>query len=184
MALVKIACTCARCGKPFTHLHTCRNSADAASYEAWARDNITICPECLAREKSDRQAEAYQQYVASFGPEAQLPEISGVSPKQIAYAASLRQRFIAEELLRYQVDVNRFLRISRALRLENCGEDGRKALQAAAEKAGQPLEAWFESYYRPERLRRDCRLARAEDAAKIELIFTEANASKIIDALR
>lgn len=49
MALVKIACTCARCGQPFTNVHTCRNSAEASSYEAWARENITICPECLAR---------------------------------------------------------------------------------------------------------------------------------------
>jgi hypothetical protein len=103
MARVKITLKCEHCGKEFEHIHMCRNSTEAGSYEVWAR--------------------------------------------------------------------------------ENCDEAARDLMRKAADDAGKPFEIWFTAY-RADRLRRYFSLMYSADAAKIETIFSENAASKIIDALR
>jgi hypothetical protein len=56
-------------------------------------------------------------------------------------------------------------------------------MRKAAADAGKPFEIWFTAY-RADRLWRYFSLIYAADVAKIETIFTESSASKIIDALK
>lgn len=183
MSRVKMVLKCEHCGKTFEHIHMCRNSTEAGTYEAWARENITTCPDCYAAQKRAHQLDAVSGYISSFSDRHPLPEITGVSEKQIAYASSLREKFIRDEMLKIQLDINRFFEIADKLKPENCDEAGRDLMHKAAADAGKPFEIWFEAF-RADRLRRYFGLMYAADAAKIETIFTENSASKIIDALR
>lgn len=183
MARARIELTCTDCGKKFVHIHTCRNSREAASYEVWAKENITCCPDCLAAGRKAEQAVAVENYLASFAGEFCFPEITGVSDKQIAYAKSLRDRFIADELAHYHVDIPRFVMMAEKLHLNNCGEADKENLRAAAAKEGKTLEDWFADY-RTSYLKRNAHLVCPADVTKLEAIIAESNASKIIDALR
>lgn len=183
MSRVKMVLKCEHCGKTFEHIHMCRNSTEAGTYEAWARENITTCPDCYAAQKRAHQLDAVSGYMSSFSEQHPLPQITGVSEKQIAYASSLREKFIRDDLLKIQLDVNRFFEIADKIKPENCDEAGRDLMHKAAADAGKPFEIWFEAF-RADRLRRYFGLIYETDAAKIETIFTENSASKIIDALR
>lgn len=91
MARVKIEITCKECGKTFTHFHTCRNTTEAASYEAWALKHITTCRECdirLAEEADKNKKEAMEEKL-------NLPELSG-SEKQINWARTIRFDILKE----------------------------------------------------------------------------------------
>lgn len=88
MARAKINLTCSDCGESFEHIKFCNNRRDADSYEAWARENVTQCPTCYRKAQLARKLEGLD-----------LPEITGVSDKQIAYARKLRDRWAAEHRL-------------------------------------------------------------------------------------
>lgn len=183
MARVKITLKCEHCGKEFEHIHMCRNSTEAGSYEVWARENLTTCPACYAEQKNAKRGAELSGYISSFSDRHPLPQITGVSEKQISYASSLREKFICENLMPMQLDVNCFFEIADKLKPENCDEAAQDLMRKAAADAGKPFEIWFTAY-RADRLRRYFGLIYAADAAKIETIFTENSASKIIDALR
>lgn len=183
MSRVKMVLKCEHCGKEFEHIHTCRNSTEAGSYEVWARENITTCPDCYAAQKRAHQLDAVSGYISNFSEQHPLLKITGVSEKQIAYASSLREKFIRDNLMKLQLDVNRFFEIADRIKPENCDESGRELMRKAAADAGKPFEIWFTAY-RADRLWRYFSLIYAADVAKIETIFTESSASKIIDALK
>ena len=183
MSRVKMVLKCEHCGKEFEHIHTCRNSTEAGSYEVWARENITTCPDCYAAQKRAHQLDAVSGYISNFSEQHPLPKLTGVSEKQIAYASSLREKFIRDNLMKLQLDVNRFFEIADRIKPENCDESGRELMRKAAADAGKPFEIWFTAY-RADRLWRYFSLIYAADVAKIETIFTESSASKIIDALK
>lgn len=181
MARTSITLTCTRCGNEFKHIHFSRNQAEASSYEAWAVDHITVCPDCHAAEQAAKQQTALEEYMASFG-EHQLPEISGVSEKQIAYAEKLRAAYVAD-LMRARIDIPKFFQVSERVRIENLNAAGMEQAKAAAAKAGKSLDEWF-AEFRPEKIKLCCRLNSTADVRKIPLIFTQGNASKLIDALK
>lgn len=183
MARVKITLKCEHCGKEFEHIHMCRNSTEAGSYEVWARENLTTCPACYAEQKNAKRGAELSGYISRFSDRHPLPEITGVSEKQIAYASSLREKFIRDNLMPVQLDISRFFEIADKIKPENCDEAARDLMRKAADDAGKPFEIWFTAY-RAGRLRRYFSLMYSADAAKIETIFSEHAASKIIDALR
>lgn len=183
MSRVKMVLKCEHCGKEFEHIHTCQNSSEAGAYKAWARENITTCPDCYAAQKRAHQLDAVSTYASSFSEQHPLPKITGVSEKQIAYASSLRGKFIRDNLMKIQLDVSRFFEIADKIKPENCDEAARDLMHKAAADAGKPFEIWFAAY-RADRLRRYFSLMYSADAAKIETIFSENAASRIIDALR
>ena len=183
MARVKITLKCEHCGEEFEHIHMCRNSSEAGAYEEWAKENITTCPACYAAQKNAKRDAELSSYISSFSERHPLPEITGVSERQIAYASSLREKFIRENLMKIQLDVSRFFEIADKFKPENCNEAAQDLMHKAAADAGKPFEIWFTAY-RAERLRRSFSLFYSEDVAKIETIFTENAASKIIEALR
>lgn len=85
MAKATIEIRCAECGAIFTHSKTCYNREQANSYEEWAKDNITICPECF---KAQKAAEKLSKILAWLGNE-ELPALTG-SEKQIAWTEKIR----------------------------------------------------------------------------------------------
>ncbi len=181
MARVKLTLTCTCCGKSFEHVHTCRKSSEEASYAAWARENVTICPACYGAQKNAERTADLDAYLSEVNP--LLPEISGVSDKQVSYAASLRRRFVVDRLYPHKVNVAKFQRRAAQVSLRNISDADLSKLQAQAERAGVPFGTWFADA-RIDHLKNAFDLYRNEDVLKLELIYSERNASKIIDALR
>lgn len=182
MAKVRMTCKCENCGKEFEHIHMCRNTKDAEDYEKWAKENIAICPECYAEQKRMEKENKRKAYMAEIEDEHKIPEITGVSEKQIAYAERLRSLFI-DDLATYNVNLKKFFQGANEIKFEKMTEKEHAMAAEAAEKVGKTAEEWFEE-------RRNMVLARATnlgnpaDVKKVETIFAESNASKIIDALR
>lgn len=50
MAKAEITLTCRDCGKRFKWTKDCYNRKEANEAEAWAEENITLCPECRKKE--------------------------------------------------------------------------------------------------------------------------------------
>lgn len=98
MAIAKIEITCAKCGNTFIHRKECHNRREADSYETWAANNIDTCPECNRKQKADKKAAALAAALEKYG--FQLPELIGASDKQIAYAANVRERYLADNISR------------------------------------------------------------------------------------
>ena len=46
MANATVMCKCEKCGKEFMKEKICRNRTEADSFEEWAKENCTECPEC------------------------------------------------------------------------------------------------------------------------------------------
>lgn len=98
MAIVKMEIICRECGNTFTHRKECRNRREADNYETWAASHIDTCPECLRKNHAAQQAAALATALEKYG--FQLPELTGASDKQIAYAQSVRERYLAENISR------------------------------------------------------------------------------------
>lgn len=97
MAKASIRIKCEACGQEFTHRKGCWNRDDATRYEEWARDHITVCPACYAKEKRaterakiDAATAAAREQIAGM----QFSELEG-SEKQIAWAEDIRARAAA-----------------------------------------------------------------------------------------
>lgn len=93
MAMAIVDLVCKECGNHFQHRKECYKRSDADSYEEWAKQNITLCPECLraaARQKQEDQAAKLEQ-------ENELPALEG-SEKQVAWAVSIRAKAFAASL--------------------------------------------------------------------------------------
>ena len=90
MAKAKAKCICATCGKEFTVEATCYNRADADNFESYAVEHYHECKDCCS---SRIKAEAEKRANALI-EKYNLPEITGVSEKQIAYANNLRRIFL------------------------------------------------------------------------------------------
>lgn len=100
MAIAKIEITCTKCGNTFIHRKECWNRREADSYESWAISNIDTCPECYRKQKADHKAANLAAALEKFG--FQLPELTGASDKQIAYAVSVRERYLADNISRIE----------------------------------------------------------------------------------
>lgn len=91
MAMASVKLICKACENEFEWRKKCYNRRDAESSEAWARDNITLCPECAA--KAHREAEAAKLAEDVKGLSVELPENLTGSEKQIAWAKDIRAKY-------------------------------------------------------------------------------------------
>lgn len=87
MAKAIANCTCSVCGAEFSKVAFKNNRAQADSWKEWAEEHYTICPECYRKQQTAKG----EALAAELG----LPQITGKSDKQIAYAVSLRAKFLA-----------------------------------------------------------------------------------------
>ena len=100
MAKAEITLTCRDCGKRFKWAKDCYNRKEANEAEAWAEENITLCPDCRKKEYIKEQqalAPEYTRQAAEIIGDYKLPVLTGTE-KQIAYAESLRNRFIVDDV--------------------------------------------------------------------------------------
>ncbi|MFQ9063053.1 MAG: hypothetical protein ACLR5X_16510 [Oscillospiraceae bacterium] len=148
------------------------------------RNTLLFARPAMPQQKKAEAASKLNAYIAeNFGAEHPLPKITGVSEKQIAYAESLRTKFISSDLSGCNVKLSRFFAVEDKTRLENMSEEGRAAAEKQAEAEGLSVEAWF-AKNRPAIVARTSKISFVDIVKKIEVIVNESNASKIIDALR
>lgn len=96
MAIARITLTCTECGKTFEHRKECRNRAEADSHEAWARETICLCPDCY---RAQQQRTAQAAVLAALEQHSiALPQLTGASDKQIAYANDVRIRILSDRI--------------------------------------------------------------------------------------
>ena len=138
MAKAIAHCKCKKCGETFTKENVLQNRSDANRWAEWAEANITLCPKCWGEAQREQEEERYK----ALKDELRLPEITGKSDKQIAFADDLRARYVAqhaEELrkMRGQIDGVNAEAVTKVMAEENLNEDGamRKAF------------AWMPSMY-------------------------------------
>lgn len=89
MAKETVICTCKKCGKQFQVTVDGYNRADAERNAQYAEGAYDTCPECYKAEKAAK----IDEYIAALN----LPEIQGVSEKQISYAKDLRRKKLAAQ---------------------------------------------------------------------------------------
>ncbi len=132
MAKAVARCTCERCGETFTRKNMLQNRSDANRWAEWAEANITLCPKCWGKAQREQETACYDE----LKTELRLPEITGKSDKQIAFAHDLRVRYIAqhaEEMrkMRCQIDNVNAEAVAKVMAEEGVDEDGamRKAFE-------------------------------------------------------
>ena len=134
MAKAKAECKCSVCGKDFTVERSYGSRADADHFEAYAAENYTECPACYcARMEREREQKALAA-IEAYG----LPQIVGVSDKQVSYAEALRKRFLGQP--NHIADVKRTL--------ESIDMD---QLSAAADKMGLTPDAYMRKAFNARR---------------------------------
>jgi hypothetical protein len=96
-----IKCACKTCGKSFEITKECFCKAAAESYESYAEDYFSECKSCYAARMKKENAEKASVFIAKYN----LPEIKGVTAKQISYANSLRNRWLANESAEIRIKI-------------------------------------------------------------------------------
>ena len=101
MSIAIIKCVCKTCGKSFEVKKECFCKAAAESYESYAEDYFSECKYCYAARMENENAKKASSLIAKYN----LPEIKGVTAKQIAYANSLRNRWLADESAEIRIKI-------------------------------------------------------------------------------
>ena len=92
MAKGTATCRCRSCGKEFTVTEIKRNRRDADSWEAWASRHYDECPDCYKARKAEERETARQEMAELAKSRAALTG----TPKQVAWANTIREKYIAE----------------------------------------------------------------------------------------
>lgn len=67
MAKGTATCKCEKCGKTFQKSKVCFNRREADSWEEWAEEYYTICPDCYAAQKAEEMEEKYEIREMHYG---------------------------------------------------------------------------------------------------------------------
>ena len=132
MAKAIAYCKCEKCGEEFVKENRLRNRSYANHWTEWVEANITLCPKCWRKAEQEKAEKRYDE----LKDELRLPEITGKSEKQIAFANDLRVRYVAqhaEELreMRRMIDNVNTEAVAKVMASEGVDEDGamRKAFE-------------------------------------------------------
>lgn len=98
MARVKLTLVCEECGQEFTHVHNCYNRDAADSYEEWAKENITVCPECYKKAQKAKADEVFSECFEAVKNIA-LATLEGTE-KQVSWAESIRAKAVGSFLIK------------------------------------------------------------------------------------
>lgn len=159
MAWATAECKCEKCGKTFYKDGSGSNRTKADEWKEWAESHYTICPVCWSKGQAEKAAESAVKY------DDRLPEISGVSEKQIDYARNLRNKFLAK----YPERVDRMLRA-----LERYNTTKADEIKAEAEQAGKTVREYLDAKY-----------CKGHAPMRSEyVICTTGEARKVIDTLK
>lgn len=92
MAKATVECVCKHCNNTFEITRTFCSGKEARRFEEYAAGSYDECDECRNKRKASESAGKAAKIIAEYG----IPDITGVSDKQINYASSLRNRYIAQ----------------------------------------------------------------------------------------
>lgn len=132
MSMAKITQRCEKCGNEFEHRQKCHSSKERESYEAWAAENITICPECYLKHKRQEEREKREKFYAEYG----IPAITTGTEKQIAYANKLRDEYFE----RHGSDYRHFIKVLKEMTQED--------IEREAEEFGYTVDEYITEAYR------------------------------------
>lgn len=155
MARAIANCTCGVCGNKFQKVAFRYDRAEAESWREWAEEHINVCPECYQKQ----QAEKGKKLAEELG----LPQITGKSEKQIAYATSLRSKFLLS-------DEDAGKKIKRARKMMSVVTP--EQICEAAEKSGITSELYIQ------------RAMESRDLYEAYVVAYKAEAGQIIDTLK
>lgn len=109
MAKAEITYTCKVCGKQAKASAIKCNRAEAERWQEWAKDAYDLCPECYAKAAKEEHEARVQTDMEAFSSATtvELAQLTG-TPKQIAWAESIRRDRISELVRNYpNVDKDR-----------------------------------------------------------------------------
>lgn len=92
MAKATVECVCKHCNNTFKVTRTFHSRTEACKFEEYAAGSYDECDDCRNKRKAAEYADKAAKIIAEYG----IPDITGVSDKQINYAISLRNRYIAQ----------------------------------------------------------------------------------------
>lgn len=94
MAVATATCTCKECGKIFKSTKKLYNRAQADEWREWAENHFDLCPDCYREMKRAEEIALANEITAKYN----LPQIDPTTgtEKQIAYATSLRNKWLIE----------------------------------------------------------------------------------------
>lgn len=160
MAMATAKCTCEKCGEEFEIYKKCYNRRDADEFEEYAAAHYTECRKCYRARVAAANADKAKTVIEKYN----MPTITGVSEKQINYANTLRDRFLAN---------TSDSKIEKAIYLINDDRCKQKMQELADKRFNGDLKkarfALFMNYGLDD---------------NIVVLLTESNAGKIIDALK
>lgn len=93
MAVANVKVTCDVCGKEYTVRHVCRNRKGVEEFKEWLMGQNHSCPECYKKALREKQRVQEANIRSEFNISLPVPE---GSEKQIAWAESIRTKFIKE----------------------------------------------------------------------------------------
>lgn len=160
MAMATAKCTCEKCGEEFEIYKKCYNRRDADEFEAYAAAHYTECRKCCRARVAAANADKAKAVIEKYN----MPTITGASEKQINYANTLRDKYLAN------ISDSK---IEKAICLIN-SDSCKREIQDLADKRfnGDLVKARFAIFFN----------YGLDD--KIAVLLTENNAGKIIDALK
>ena len=125
MAKAVVRLICAECGTEFKREKFFGKRSEANSWEEYmsGRTNCT-CYTCYTKAKQAKAEAEKQEFVETFYSKQNLPQIEGVSEKQIKYAEDLRIKFVYAAVKRELIlPIQREAEISKFTRTEtNAGK--------------------------------------------------------------
>lgn len=92
MSVGKANCKCTTCGSFFEKIKKCYNSKQAAEFVEFAEGYYDECPKCYSYRIKKENEEKADEIIKNYN----LPEITGVSEKQINYAVDFRNRYLGK----------------------------------------------------------------------------------------
>ena len=150
MAKATAYCTCKHCGAKFEKTLGFCSRSNADAWLKTAADRYDECSDCYkARIASEQDSK-----IACLG----LPQISGVSDKQIAYATSLRRSFAYINFDR--MDIAQQIRDFNVDELKQCFDADDKEIPADVAEARRVLAARYD-------VKKEYKLCIISDAGKI-----------------
>ena len=161
MEIATVECKCRTCGKMFTVHRKCKNSAEVSYFEDYAKDRCDECKDCyFARQKAEALEKA-QRIIE----ENHLPDITGKSEKQIAYANDLRNRYLSE------IEDFQIKKVKKAIKIIGTDAWNAQIKEAADKLYGGDVEAATKIVLQKELI------------YKYYYIWQESDAGRIIDIL-
>lgn len=158
MATGTVKTICGHCGKEFEAFKKFYKREEADKWEEWAKENVTMCPECYAKQKKEEELKRIVDEKSKYA----FPELAGRSESQINYALNLRDKYIVDYATKLE-------KAQKGIENVQANQERIKAIAARTNTTAE--DVIIQSVIR-------------SHLYKAYMCLTESNASKLIDVLK